>query len=181
MAAEFQRCHFPTSATEEVAMLLKPLMLISAAIILAIAPASVSGRTMQEAAPAQAAAPATQAPAPVKGPIPPDTKNPVKPTAKSLAEAKTVFNRDCALCHGENGNGKTDIASGMGLTMPNWTDPKTLASMQDGELFDIIRSGEGKMPSEDKGRAKDNEVWNLIHYIRGFSKPQAAATGTPAR
>ncbi len=155
--------------------MLKPLLLLSAAIILAIAPASVAGRVLQEAAPAQPAAPAAQAPPQVKGPVPPDTKNPVKPTAESMAAAKAVYNRDCALCHGENGNGKTEVASGMGLTMPDWTDPKTLANIPDGELFDIIRVGEGKMPSEDVGRAKDNQVWNLVHYIRGLSNPQPAA------
>jgi hypothetical protein len=26
------------------------------------------------------------------------------------------------------------------------------------------------MPPEDEGRAKNDEVWNLIIYIRGFSK-----------
>ena len=97
--------------------MLKSLVLVLAAMLLAFTPASVSGRAAQEAAPAQAAAPAAQAPAPVKGPMAPNAKNPVTPTAASLAEAKTVYNRDCALCHGNNGNGKTDLATSMQLTM----------------------------------------------------------------
>lgn len=155
--------------------MLKSLVLVLAAMLLAITPASVSGRVAQEAAPAQAAAPAAQAPAPVKGPMAPNAKNPVTPTAVSLAEAKTVYNRDCALCHGNNGNGKTDLATSMQLTMGDWTDPKTLAGQQDGELFNRIRVGDSKMPGEDAGRAKDAIVWNMIYYIRNFSKVQAAA------
>lgn len=179
----------------EVAVL-KALLLLSAMLFFAIAPASVSGRPRQAAAPAQAAvppaqvatppaqtavppakaaAPKAQAATPVKGPEPADAKNPVKPTKATLAAAKAVYNRDCALCHGVNGNGQTDIAKSMKMTMGNWTNPKTLAGMQDGELFDIIRVGEGKMPSEDAGRANNKQVWGLIHYIRGFSKAQTAA------
>lgn len=165
----------------------KPLLVISAMMTLAIAPASVSGRAAQEAAPAQAAAPAAQAPAPaaqaaapVKGPVASNAKNPVTPTAASLAEAKAVYNRDCALCHGDNGNGKTDLGTSMQLTMSDWTDPKSLASKQDGELFNRIRVGDSKMPGEDAGRAKDIVVWNMIHYIRDFSKVQAITASAPA-
>jgi mono/diheme cytochrome c family protein len=159
--------------------MLKSIMLLSAAVLVVIAPASVSGRITQEAAPAQAAAPATQAPAPVKGPQAPDAKNPITPTTASLAEAKAIYNRDCALCHGNNGNGKTDVATSMSLTLDDWTDSKALAGKKDGELFNLIRVGNSKMPGEDAGRAKDNVVWNLIYYIRDFSKAGAAAP-TPA-
>jgi mono/diheme cytochrome c family protein len=80
------------------------------------------------------------------------------------------------LCHGDNGNGKTDLATSMELTLSDWTDPNTLANKQDWELFNIIRVGKGKMPPEDVGRASDTEVWNLVIYIRKFagSQPPAA-------
>jgi 2-oxoglutarate dehydrogenase E2 component (dihydrolipoamide succinyltransferase) len=55
--------------------------------------------------------------------------------------------------------------------------------MSDQQIFDIIRKGKGeKMPAEDVGRAKNDEVWNLIIYIRSFSKnqPSAPAPVAPA-
>jgi hypothetical protein len=79
------------------------------------------------------------------------------------------------MCHGDNGNGQTDVAKSMGLTMTDFSDPKTLARAQDGAFFDTIRNGKDKMPPEAAGRANDTMVWNLILYIRGFSKPQALA------
>lgn len=165
--------------------MLKSLLLLSAAMLFAIAPASVSGRIAQEAAPAQDAGTAAQAPAPaaqpappVKGPMAADAKNPVTPTTASLADAKKVYDRDCALCHGDNGNGKTDLATSMQLTLSDWTDAKSLAAKRDGELFNRIRVGDSKMPGEDAGRAKDAVVWNMILYIRSFSK--APATAAPA-
>jgi hypothetical protein len=63
----------------------------------------------------------------------------------------------------------------MQLTLLDWTDPKTLATRSDQQLFDAIRKGKDKMPPEDVGRAKNDEVWNLIIYIRGLSKGQPAA------
>ena len=108
-------------------------------------------------------------PAPAAG-----QKNPVKPTEKSQARAKEIYGHDCALCHGDNGNGKTDLAKDMGVTLDDWSDPKTLANKPDQELFNVIRNGKGKMPAEAEGRAKDDEVWNLIIYIRGLYKLQPA-------
>ena len=158
--------------------MLKLIAIVSAAALLVMAPGSGPGAIAQEAAPAAAApaeatVPAAKPPAPVKGPMALDAKNPVVPTAASLAEAKGVYSRDCALCHGDNGNGKTDLGTSMQLTMSDWTDPKTLAGQKDGELFNMIRVGDSKMPGEDAGRAKDAVVWNMIDYIRGFSKAQA--------
>ncbi|HEY1159712.1 MAG TPA: cytochrome c [Terracidiphilus sp.] len=111
----------------------------------------------------------------------PASTNPVKPTAASQEKAKKLYGMDCAICHGENGSGKTDLAKDMQLTLADWTDPKSLASKSDQELFDMIRKGKDKMPPEDASRAKNDDVWNLIIYLRGFSKGQpAAAPPAPA-
>jgi mono/diheme cytochrome c family protein len=107
--------------------------------------------------------------------------NPVKPAEKSQARAKELYGQECSVCHGETGDGKTDLAKDMGLTLSDWTDPKTLAAKPDGDLFNVIRNGKDKMPAEPVGRAKDDEVRNLILYIRSLAKAQpAAAPETPA-
>ncbi|HVP54328.1 MAG TPA: hypothetical protein VMU45_04970, partial [Candidatus Eisenbacteria bacterium] len=35
--------------------------------------------------------------------------NPVKPTPESLAQGKKYYGYDCAMCHGDTGNGKGDV------------------------------------------------------------------------
>jgi mono/diheme cytochrome c family protein len=96
--------------------------------------------------------------------------NPITPTAESQAHAKGRYAMDCAMCHGANGDGKGDpgIISDMSLTMMDLTNPDTLKNKTDGELFYIIKNGLGKMPAED--RAKTDEIWNLVVYMRSFSK-----------
>ncbi len=157
--------------------MLKSFLLFFAVLLIAVAAVPLLSRGAQQTAPAPALtqeAPVAPAPA-----VP--VRNPVKPTAESQAKAKSLYQIDCAMCHGDNGNGKTDLATSMSLTLADWSDPKSLADKQDGELFNIIRNGKGeKMPPEAEGRAKDSEVWNLIIYIRSFSKPQAQAA-TPSK
>ncbi|MGA7246064.1 MAG: cytochrome c [Terracidiphilus sp.] len=140
--------------------MLKSFLLFAAVVLLVLASASAPARPPQDA---------TQAPAAKKiGP-------------ESLAKAKKMYEMDCALCHGATGDGKTDLAKDMQLTLLDWTDPKSLSTMSDQALFEAIRKGKGKMPPEDEGRAKNEEVRNLVIYIRKFAKDQpAAAAPAPA-
>jgi len=58
------------------------------------------------------------------------------------------------MCHGDNGNGKTDLARDMQLTLADWTDPKALSVKSDQELFDAIRKD--KPYNEAERSAKSN-------------------------
>ncbi len=95
--------------------------------------------------------------------------NPVKPTPESQAHAKKIWGYDCALCHGEKGDGKGDVADSMKLTLKDYTKPDSLKDITDGQMYDIILKGKGQMPGEE-GRAKPDDIWNLIIYIRNMSK-----------
>ena len=161
--------HFPSSILFSVTL---------ASLMLFAAPNANSGRLPQEPAtaptpPAQTAPapPQTTPPAPASSTV----KNPVKATPESQAKAKKTYGFDCAMCHGDNGNGKTDLAKDMQLTLADLTDSKSLAGKSDGDIFDLIRKGKDKMPPEEPARAKDDDVWNLVIYIRGLAKNGAVA------
>ena len=103
--------------------------------------------------------------------------NPVHPTPASLARAKDIYTFDCALCHGADGSGKNDVAD---MKVKDYRDPSALKGLTDGEVFYIIDQGKGSMPPEH-GRAKPDEIWNLVIYLRAFSKGQmATASQAPA-
>lgn len=141
-----------------------------------VQPPAQSGQTTPVLGESAAAAPAGAAMAA-------NMKNPVKPTPESQAKAKQLYSIDCAMCHGDNGNGKTDLATSMNLTLADFTDPKALDGHMDGELFNVIRNGtaDTKMPSEDKARASDNDVWNLVIYVRNFGKGGTQTAAAPAK
>jgi cytochrome c5 len=135
--------------------MLKSFLLFAAVVLLVLASASAPARPPQEA---------NQSAAPGK-----------KPTADAMAKAKKVYELDCAMCHGAAGDGKTDIAKDMQLTLMDWSDPKTLAGQSDQALIEVIRKGKGKMPPEDAARATNDEVRNLVTILRKFAKDQPAA------
>ena len=93
--------------------------------------------------------------------------NPVKPTADSIAKGKKVYAIDCALCHGENGDGKNDMDM---KNVPDLTNADVQKNSTDGEWFYTIRKGKGDMPAEDAGRAKDDDVWSIVNYLRTLGK-----------
>jgi len=146
--------------------MLKPMLFVSVVALFGISVLATPGSISQDTTPAPAAG----------------QKNPVKPTTQSQARAKEMYGFDCAACHGDYGNGKTDLAKDLNLSLDDWSNPATLANKQDQDLFNIIRNGKGKMPPEAEGRAKDEEVWNLIIYIRGLYKlpPPPAPAPAPA-
>jgi len=131
--------------------------------LLALSCLSVSAQDQKPAAPA------------AESKMPPEAAkvpNPVKPTAASLATGKKTYGYDCAMCHGKDGDGKGDLADDMKLKLPDYNDPAALKDKTDGELFYIIKNGKGDMPAEGD-RVKPDEVWNLVNYVRSFSKNSA--------
>lgn len=142
----------------------KPFLLLSAVVLFEIA-----------AVPSPALPPQATHPKPAaKTPVPAGSTS-SQIAAQAREKAKKLYSIDCALCHGDSGDGKTDVARDMQLTLSDWTDPKMLAGKQEQELFDIIRKGKDKMPPEAEGRATDEDVKNLILYIRSMAKQQPAA------
>jgi cytochrome c5 len=100
-------------------------------------------------------------------------KNPVKSSAEGLSEARKVYRYDCAMCHGEHGDGKGELVESMQLTIADWRDAGALTGKSDGELFYIITKGKGKMPPEGD-RQTEKLRWNLVNLVRSF----AAKSGT---
>ena len=98
--------------------------------------------------------------------------NPVKPSPESLERAKKWWKLDCAMCHGDNGDGKGSLAADMKLQIADFTDPASLKDRTDGEIFYIIKTGHQDMPPEGT-RIKPEENWDLVNYVRSLAKKSA--------
>jgi mono/diheme cytochrome c family protein len=140
------------------------------AMVLAVTGYSALGTPIQDT-PEKAQA----APAPLV--IPPKASqrtNPIKLTDESIARAKKIYALDCAMCHGTKGDGKGELAVSAKFVLKDYRNPESLKNSTDGDLFYIIRTGYANMPAEDQ-RAKDEDVWALVHYLRSFSAQKPAA------
>ncbi len=139
-----------------------------ATLLVACALSVVAEKTQaQTATPPTPDAQAAAKPAPAK-------VNPVHPTAQSQARAKAIYGYDCAVCHGATGDGKGDINADGKMKMRDLRDPASLKDFTDGDLYTLIADGKGDMPP-DGDRAKPDEIWNIVIYIRSMAKPAGEA------
>jgi mono/diheme cytochrome c family protein len=110
-------------------------------------------------------------------------KNPEKFTADSVEKGKKLYASQCAMCHGVTGNGKGDLAAAMKLTLPDFTNPPSLAKYTDGELFKILSVGAGMMPGQGK-RLSDTHLWDIVNFLRavgGEVPPSPVVARTAAK
>ena len=94
--------------------------------------------------------------------------NPVASSAEVIAEGRAHFADHCAVCHGNDGSGKTAIGQGLWPKAPDMRQATT-QNLTDGELFWVIENGVRftGMPAWSDG-TKEGEAasWHLVHFIR---------------
>lgn len=101
-----------------------------------------------------------------------EMKNPAPATQEKFLEARAHFADHCAICHANDGSGRTDIGQGLYPKPPDMRHSGT-QSLTDGELFSIIHNGIRLtgMPAFGKGAIeKDEDSWKLVHFIRRIPK-----------
>ena len=100
--------------------------------------------------------------------------------AVSLVEAKSVYNTNCARCHGANGKGNAEVAQQLADYIPNFTDHNFQKWFSDAQILAVLHGGGGaigrstSMPPWD-GVLKPAEIEGLKNYVRTFNPP--AKTG----
>jgi len=96
-------------------------------------------------------------------------RNPIASTADSIAAGKKAYSR-CASCHGINGEGGP--GNDLIPAAPSLVDEQWDHGSSDGEIFDNIKNGVppdfNMVPFKDQ--LKDEEIWNLVNYIRSIAK-----------
>ena len=97
-------------------------------------------------------------------------RNPIAPTPDSVAAGRQLYQRHCASCHGASGAGGPGsdlIPPAPSLRGDHWDHGST-----DGEIFTSIK--EGISPDFNmvpwKDLLKDDEIWNVVNYIRSIAK-----------
>jgi cytochrome c553 len=93
-----------------------------------------------------------------------NVKNPLKHTAYSIRKGRTLFQANCAPCHGITGKGDGPSSAALipppaDLTKP-WEPEDT-----DGALFYMISKGHKPMPKW-KVALNNTQRWELVNYIK---------------
>jgi mono/diheme cytochrome c family protein len=99
-----------------------------------------------------------------------DAKNPFMPTNEVLSEARTHFADHCAICHGNDGSGKTEIGQNLYPKAPDMRNSET-QDLTDGQLYSIIHNGIRLTGMPAWGAPdKDDDSWRLVLFIRHLTQ-----------
>jgi predicted CXXCH cytochrome family protein len=113
--------------------------------------------------------------------------NPFEPTANVLKEARESFIARCAVCHGPDGSGQTEVGRNLYPKVPDLRLPLT-QNLTDGQLRYIIRNGVRLTGMPGWARPHDeqsDDSWKLVLSIRNLrqltneeQRQQATTTST---
>jgi len=94
-------------------------------------------------------------------------RNPMSLTPELMVEARHHFADHCAVCHGNDGSGNTEMGHNLYPKAPDMRQ-KATQSLSDGELYFIIHNGIrlSGMPAWGAESDHDHDSWALVHFIR---------------
>jgi mono/diheme cytochrome c family protein len=86
--------------------------------------------------------------------------------AHAQNKGATLFQSNCQMCHGADGNGSTP--TGQALKIVNLHSPEVVR-MSDAELASVISKGKKSMPAFGS-QLTSRQIENLVSYIRTLQK-----------
>ena len=101
-----------------------------------------------------------------------DRQCPVAPSREVVRAGMAHFADHCAVCHGNDGSGETEMGRGLYPRPPDMRRGATQA-LSDGDLFYIIENGVRLtgMPAWGTGTAEGEQAsWHLVQFIRHLPK-----------
>jgi len=87
-------------------------------------------------------------------------------TVTAAPDAASLFNSECAKCHGRDGRGKTK--RGRQTHSRDISNAEWQNDVSDERIFNSISRGKGKMPAFKK--LSDAQIDSLVTYVRQFRK-----------
>jgi mono/diheme cytochrome c family protein len=93
-----------------------------------------------------------------------ELRNPVTPTAASLAQGRTLFEINCAMCHGRTSAQRGPVGLKLSPPPPG-LDHDMVQGLSDSAIFKAITFGFGRMPPF-RDKLTPRERWNLVNFLR---------------
>lgn len=99
-----------------------------------------------------------------------------------LEHGKRLYQENCVPCHGESGKGDGAGARSLPVRPADHTNGAAMNGRSDGFLRDVISKGGGAMGLSSfmpawQGLFKDNEILDLVSYIRSLAAPNSGSAG----
>lgn len=89
-------------------------------------------------------------------------------SAGDVEGGKTIYKKNCAMCHGPEGGGDGAMGKMLKPPPPSFSDAARMATRTDEDLTARIKEGKSPMPSYSS-RLNDNQIQDVLAYIRSLS------------
>jgi len=101
--------------------------------------------------------------------------NPLPANVANVKAGEILFQQTaqplaCMNCHGAKGDGDGPMGAALNPPPRNFTCGGTMQDISDGQMFWIIKNGSKGTGMMAFSTMPDNQIWQLIHYIRTLAK-----------
>ena len=101
--------------------------------------------------------------------------NALEATEANLAAGEATYNGDgrkvaCMTCHGKTGDGNGRLAHQFDPRPRDFACNETIKGIPDGHLFWIVRFGSPGTSMPPHKRLTDEQVWQVVHFVRTLAK-----------
>lgn len=103
--------------------------------------------------------------------------NPLEITPAVLARGEQVYQNQCFVCHGAQGEGNGPVIGPGKFPLGPTLIGGTALARSDGYVYAIIRVGRGLMPSYGE-RINHNDRWAVVAYVNQLQQQGGGAAGT---
>lgn len=100
-------------------------------------------------------------------------RTPIIPDAESLARGAELYSKNCAVCHGDKGDGKGPAASALPTPPANFLDAHHSGMYNPGEKFWIIDNGSKGTGMPPFPGLSPADRWHLINHILSLQQSQS--------
>jgi len=99
-------------------------------------------------------------------------RTPIIPDAESLARGAELYSENCAVCHGDKGDGKGPAASALPTPPANFLDTHHSSMYNPGEKFWIIKNGSGETGMPAFTNLSPADRWHLVNHILSLQQDE---------
>ncbi|HSF87860.1 MAG TPA: cytochrome c [Saprospiraceae bacterium] len=102
-------------------------------------------------------------------PVPDNYKTMKNPVKYDKTAAAALYSTHCKSCHGKEGLGDGTKAAQLKTKCGDFSSA-AFQKQSDGALFYKTLEGRDEMPSYKKKIPDQNDIWQLVHYMRGMAE-----------